>query len=70
MGTGEPIKASDYTYLARVKEFKYGSKLSEVILKLNGQRLAYLKNFGEAWGFLPPLSAFAFVDNHDNQRGI
>ena len=28
---GEPIKNTDYTYLGRVTEFKYGQKLSEVV---------------------------------------
>ena len=31
--------------------------------------MAYLKNFGTGWGFLPDYDALAFVDNHDNQRG-
>ena len=66
---GEPIKATDYTYIARVKEFKYGRDLSDVLWKNNGQRLAYLKNFGEGWGFLNRFDALAFIDNHDTQRG-
>lgn len=65
---GEPIKGTDYTYIGRVKEFKYGRELSNVLWKANGQRLAYLVNFGEGWGFLNRFDSFAFVDNHDTQR--
>ena len=53
----------------RVTEFRYGKELGDVIRKNNNQRLAYLRNFGTGWGFIDGLSAVAFVDNHDNQRG-
>ena len=66
---GEPIKNTDYTSLGRVTEFKYGARLSEVVLKRNGQKLASLKNFGPSFGFIPSEDSLAFVDNHDNQRG-
>jgi alpha-amylase len=66
---GEPIKNTDYTHLGRVTEFKYGMHLSDVVAKRNNQRLAYLKNFGTGWGFIPGDDSLAFVDNHDNQRG-
>ena len=66
---GEPIKNTDYTSLGRVTEFKFGAKLSEVVLKHNGQKLSYLKNFGTGWGFIPSEDSISFVDNHDNQRG-
>src|SRR6218665_3279499 len=65
---GEPITASEYTYLGRVTEFKHGQNLANVIRKNNGQRLAYLVNFGEAWGQLNGFDALVFIDNHDNQR--
>lgn len=32
-------------------------------------KLEYLRNFGEAWGFIPSASAVVFLDNHDTQRG-
>ena len=66
---GEPIKNTDYTSLGRVTEFKYGARLSEVVLKHNGQKMSYLKNFGTGWGFISGEDSLAFVDNHDNQRG-
>lgn len=66
---GEPIKVGEYTGISRVTEFRYGLKLGEVVTKGNGQRLSFLKNFGEGWGFMSGMSAVTFVDNHDNQRG-
>jgi len=66
---GEPIKATDYTYMGRVTEFKHGKNLGDVIRKNNGQRLSFLSNFGEDWGQLSGFDALVFIDNHDNQRG-
>ncbi|XP_077978297.1 alpha-amylase 1-like [Glandiceps talaboti] len=64
---GEPIKATDYTHLGRVTEFKYGLELSNCFRGNNNLR--WLSNWGEAWGFLSRFDALAFIDNHDNQRG-
>lgn len=66
---GEPIKATDYTYLGRVTEFKHGKNLGDVVRKNFGQKMSYLQNFGEDWSQLSGLSALVFIDNHDNQRG-
>lgn len=65
----EPIKSSEYFENGRVTEFKYGAKLGTVLRKWNGEKMAYLKNWGEGWGFMPSDRALVFVDNHDNQRG-
>jgi len=43
---GEPIKNTDYTWIGRVSEFRYGKFLSEVVRKQFGQKLTYLNNFG------------------------
>ena len=43
---GEPIKNTDYTWMARVSEFRYGKFLSEVVQKQYGQKMKYLSNFG------------------------
>ena len=43
---GEPIKNTDYTWMARVSEFRYGKFLSEVVHKEFGQKMKYLSNFG------------------------
>ncbi|KAM4642679.1 pancreatic alpha-amylase-like [Discoglossus pictus] len=66
---GEAISSSEYFGIGRVTEFKYGAKLGNVIRKWNGEKMAYLKNWGEGWGFMPSDRALVFVDNHDNQRG-
>jgi alpha-amylase len=63
----EPIKATEYTHLGTVTEFKFSAEIGRVFR--GNDKLMYLKNFGEGWGFLPSGSAFTFVDNHDNQRG-
>ncbi|KAL7873299.1 hypothetical protein AOLI_G00123700 [Acnodon oligacanthus] len=66
---GEPIKASEYSGLGRVTEFKYSAKLGIVVRKWENEKLCYLKNWGEGWAFMPSDKAVVFVDNHDNQRG-
>ncbi|XP_025020264.1 pancreatic alpha-amylase-like isoform X2 [Python bivittatus] len=66
---GESIKSNEYFGNGRVTEFKYGAKLGTVIRKWNGEKMAYLKNWGEGWSFMPSDKAVVFVDNHDNQRG-
>ncbi|XP_029474378.1 pancreatic alpha-amylase-like [Rhinatrema bivittatum] len=66
---GEAISVNDYLGLGRVTEFKYGAKLGNVIRKWNGEKMAYLKSWGEGWSFMPSDRALVFVDNHDNQRG-
>ncbi|MGH0176911.1 UNVERIFIED_CONTAM: hypothetical protein FKN15_010521 [Acipenser sinensis] len=65
----EAIKASEYFGLGRVTEFKYSAKIGIVFRKWNGEKLAYLRNWGEGWAFMPSDRALVFVDNHDNQRG-
>ncbi|XP_075689480.1 pancreatic alpha-amylase-like [Rhinoderma darwinii] len=66
---GVGISVTEYFGIGRVTEFKYGAKLGTVIRKWNGEKMAYLKNWGEGWGFMPADRALVFVDNHDNQRG-
>ncbi|XP_041506695.1 pancreatic alpha-amylase-like isoform X1 [Microtus oregoni] len=63
-------KESMYFGIGRVTEYKYGTNLSTVIRKWNGQKMAYLKNWGEDWGFVPTDRALVFVDNHETQRGL
>ncbi|QJR81546.1 alpha-amylase [Alteromonas pelagimontana] len=63
---GEAIGAAEYFGNGLVTEFKYSVELGNTFR--NGS-LAWLSNFGEAWGFMPSYQAVVFVDNHDNQRG-
>ena len=62
---GEAITSSEYQSTGLVTEFKYSEQLGKTF---HTGKLAWLNNFGEAWGFLPSSSAIVFVDNHDNQR--
>ncbi|XP_018413796.1 PREDICTED: pancreatic alpha-amylase-like [Nanorana parkeri] len=66
---GEALSASEYIAIGRVTEFKYGAKLGNVIRAWNGEKMSYLKNWGEGWGFMQSDRALVFIDNHDNQRG-
>jgi alpha-amylase len=63
---GEPIQPTEYTGNGDVLEFRYGRDLGRVF---RHEKLAYLNNFGQPWGYLPTGGAGVFVDNHDTQRG-
>ncbi|MER5745654.1 carbohydrate-binding module family 20 domain-containing protein [Streptomyces sp. NPDC002225] len=65
-GAGEAVQPDEYTGTGDVQEFRYARGLKQV---LTGEKLAYLKNYGEGWGFLPSSKAAVFVDNHDTERG-
>jgi alpha-amylase len=64
-GAGEPITPGEYTGNGDVHEFRYGRDLARMF---RSERLAYLRDFGVAWGYLPSGSAVVFTDNHDTQR--
>lgn len=57
----------EYTPMGAVTEFLYSSEIGKAFG--GGNDLKWLKNWGEAWNFLPSATALVFVDNHDNQRG-
>lgn len=63
---GEPILASEYFGSGDVTEFKHAGEIGRVFKTGN---LAWLSNFGAAWGFMASPNAVVFTDNHDNQRG-
>jgi len=65
---GGRVSAAEYTPIGRVTEFRHGNHIGEVVRKANGQRLSYLRNYGESWGQLNAMDAFVFIDNHDTQR--
>ncbi|CAG2115418.1 unnamed protein product [Medioppia subpectinata] len=69
---GPNVKATEYTPLGRVIEFKNYENLARVFRGLNNQRLCYLRNYGggpKGWGMLDNNDAVVMVDNHDLQRG-
>ncbi|MER5948007.1 carbohydrate-binding module family 20 domain-containing protein [Streptomyces sp. NPDC001904] len=65
-GAGEAVSPSEYLGTGDVQEFRYARDLKRVF---TGENLAYLKNFGEAWGYMPAGQSGVFVDNHDTERG-
>lgn len=67
-GSGQGIKPQDYNQSGRLLNFGYMRQLKEVLKKWNNQRLAYLKNFGHAWGLLLNNDSVTIIDNHDVQR--
>ncbi|AUH40018.1 carbohydrate-binding module family 20 domain-containing protein [Streptomyces sp. CMB-StM0423] len=64
-GAGEPILPDEYRGTGDVQEFRYGRDLKRVF---ENENLAYLKNFGEGWNYMPSGSSAVFVDNHDTER--
>ncbi len=64
-GAGEAVQPGEYTGNGDVQEFRYAYDLKRVF---NDENLAYLKNYGEGWGYLSSSVAGVFVDNHDTER--
>nr|WP_030364585.1 alpha-amylase family protein [Streptomyces roseoverticillatus] len=65
-GAGEAVQPEEYLGTGDAQEFRYARDLKRVFQR---ERLAYLKNYGEGWGYLPGGRASVFVDNHDTERG-
>ncbi|MEU2899552.1 alpha-amylase [Streptomyces sp. NPDC001273] len=64
-GAGEAVQPGEYTGNGDVQEFRYAYDLKRVF---NNENLAYLKNYGEGWGYLNSSVSGVFVDNHDTER--
>ncbi|GHJ38084.1 alpha-amylase family protein [Streptomyces sp. TS71-3] len=64
-GDGEAVQPGEYLRNGDVQEFRYGRDLKRVF---TSEKLAYLNNFGEGWGYLPSGQAGVFVDNWDTER--
>lgn len=64
-GAGEAVQPTEYTGNGDVQEFRYAYDLERVF---TSEKLAYLKNYGEGWGYLNGSVAGVFVDNHDTER--
>ncbi|GGQ18065.1 alpha-amylase [Streptomyces griseomycini] len=62
---GEAVQPGQYTSTGDVQEFSFAKDLKRVF---SGEKLAYLKNIGEAWGYVPSGKAATFVANHDTER--
>ncbi len=64
-GSGEAVQPTEYMGNGDVQEFRYAYDLKRVF---NNENLAYLKNYGEGWGYMSSSVAGVFVDNHDTER--
>ncbi|MFD5630309.1 alpha-amylase family protein [Streptomyces sp. NPDC127072] len=64
-GAGEAVQPTEYTGTGDVQEFRYAYDLKRVF---NNENLAYLKNYGEGWGYMSSGVSAVFVDNHDTER--
>ncbi|MGW0337165.1 alpha-amylase [Streptomyces sp. NPDC003011] len=64
-GSGEAVQPAEYTGNGDVQEFRYAYDLKRVFTNEN---LAYLKNYGEGWGYMNSSVSGVFVDNHDTER--
>ncbi|OAG04271.1 alpha-amylase-domain-containing protein [Paraphaeosphaeria sporulosa] len=64
-GAGEAVQPTEYTGNGDVQEFRYAFDLKPVF---NNEKLAYLRNYGEGWGYMSSSVAGVFVDNHDTER--
>ncbi|MGK5632667.1 alpha-amylase [Streptomyces sp. URMC 123] len=65
-GDGEAVSPAEYLDNGDVQEFRYARDLKRVLQR---EKLAYLRNYGEGWAYLPGGRAGVFVDNHDTERG-
>ncbi|MFK4185553.1 carbohydrate-binding module family 20 domain-containing protein [Streptomyces sparsogenes] len=63
--SGEAVQPPEFYNTGDVQEFHYAYDLKRVF---NSEKLAELKNFGEAWGYVRSDKASVFVDNHDTER--
>ncbi|MFI0778907.1 alpha-amylase family protein [Streptomyces sp. NPDC021212] len=64
-GEGEAVSPTEYLGTGDVQEFRYGRDLKRVF---RNEKLAYLKNFGEGWGYTASGQSGVFVDNWDTER--
>ncbi|MFJ3497263.1 alpha-amylase family protein [Streptomyces sp. NPDC086091] len=64
-GAGEAVQPTEYLGNGDVQEFRYAYDLKRVFTNEN---LAYLKNYGEGWGYMNSSQSAVFVDNHDTER--
>ncbi|WP_103500950.1 MULTISPECIES: carbohydrate-binding module family 20 domain-containing protein [unclassified Streptomyces] len=64
-GAGEAIDPAEYLGAGDVQEFRHAFDLKRIF---RDERLAYLNDFGQSWGYMPSGSSAVFVDNHDTER--
>ncbi|MGW0460238.1 carbohydrate binding domain-containing protein [Streptomyces tendae] len=64
-GAGEAVSPSEYLSTGDVQEFRYSTDLKRVF---KNEKLSYLSNYGEGWGYMSSSKAGTMVANHDTER--
>ncbi|MFJ6378696.1 carbohydrate binding domain-containing protein [Kitasatospora sp. NPDC092039] len=64
-GANEAVSPAEYLATGDVQEFRYTTDLKRIFTT---DKLSYLKNFGEAWGYMPSAKSGVMVTNHDTER--
>ncbi|MEV8097732.1 carbohydrate binding domain-containing protein [Kitasatospora sp. NPDC085879] len=64
-GEGEAVSPDEYLGVGDVQEFRYTKDLKRVF---TNEKLSYLRNFGEPWGYMPSGRSGTMVANHDTER--
>ncbi|GAA1899280.1 alpha-amylase [Lapillicoccus jejuensis] len=64
-GAGEAVQPSEYTPTGDVDNFQGAFDLKRMF---TSDKIAYLSNWGEPWGYLKSGQARTFIDNWDTER--
>ncbi|MET9675438.1 carbohydrate-binding module family 20 domain-containing protein [Streptomyces sp. NPDC006482] len=64
-GGGEAVSPNEYLATGDVQEFRYTTDLKRIF---GNEKISYLKNLGEAWGYMPSGQSGTMVANHDTER--
>ncbi|MCB1825192.1 MAG: alpha amylase C-terminal domain-containing protein [Candidatus Competibacteraceae bacterium] len=66
---GQVVQPNQYTAIANVTDFKYGTDIAGKFRGDFNGSLSQLRTFGDSWGLVPSDRAVVFVVNHDRERG-
>lgn len=66
---GQVVQPSQYTDIAKVTDFKYGTDIAGKFRGDFNGNLSQLRTFGDTWDLVPSYRAVVFVVNHDRERG-
>jgi pullulanase len=66
---GQVVQPEQYSAIAQVTDFKYGTDIAGKFRGDYGGSLGQLRTFGNRWGLVPSERAVVFIDNHDRERG-
>lgn len=65
---GQVVQPSQYTAIADVTDFKYGTDIAGKFRGDSNGSLSQLRTFGDSWGLVPSDRAVVFIVNHDRER--